>query len=88
MLPGGWEGRLVPVPTPSATGLCLDPHDLVVSKYVAGREKDRGYVLAAIRHALLDRKTLLQRLESTILEAERRRALVERIELDFRNPRN
>lgn len=85
VLPGGWEARLVPVPTPAATGLCLEPHDLLVSKYVAGREKDREYVVAAIRHSLVDRKTLLRRLESTPVVDDRRRALAERIEADFKS---
>ena len=39
VLPEGWESRLVPVPTPVCTGLCLEPHDLLISKYVAGRER-------------------------------------------------
>ena len=51
MLPEGWESRLVPVPTPAGTGLCLEPHDLLLSKYVAGREKDRDYVRSAARHS-------------------------------------
>ena len=36
-----WQARLVPVPTPAGTGLCLEPHDLVISKYAAGRARDR-----------------------------------------------
>src|SRR5437867_1833725 len=42
-LPAGWKERLVRVRTPAtggATGLCLEVHDLAVSKLVAGREKD------------------------------------------------
>ena len=27
VLPEGWESRLVPIPTPAGTGLCLEPHD-------------------------------------------------------------
>jgi hypothetical protein len=43
-LPEGWQGRLVPLQnanTGGAVGLCLDVHDLVLSKYAANREKDR-----------------------------------------------
>ncbi len=72
VLPVGWQARLVPVPTTAGTGLCLEPHDLVLSKYVAGREKDRDYVRAAIRHRLVARATLLERLESLPVERERR----------------
>jgi hypothetical protein len=85
VLPGGWESRLVSVPTTSATGLCLEPHDLLVSKYAASREKDREYVLAAIRHSLVDRQTLLERLQMSPVLDDRRRALAERIEADFKN---
>lgn len=43
VLPEGWKDRLVPIHnenTRGATGWCLEPHDLAVSKLVAGREKD------------------------------------------------
>ncbi len=36
------------------------PHDLLISKYVAGREKDRDYLRAAVRHRLADRATLVE----------------------------
>ena len=42
-LPRGWKGRLVNLPpgdTDGVRGLCLDPHDLAIAKYVARREKD------------------------------------------------
>src|SRR2546428_291249 len=41
-VPPGWESRLVVVrsaATRGATGLCLEVHDLALSKYVALREK-------------------------------------------------
>jgi hypothetical protein len=65
VLPQGWEARLVVVPTSAGRGLCLEPHDLVISKYVAGREKDREYVRAALRHRLVDPSILLERLAQT-----------------------
>lgn len=83
VLPGGWEERLVAVPTEAGTGLCLDPHDLVVSKSVAGREKDREYVRAAARHGLVSRETLLSRLEHTPLEPDRKEQVRRRIDADF-----
>ena len=42
-LPAGWKERLVPIHnenTGGATGWCLEVHDLIVSKLVAGRDKD------------------------------------------------
>jgi hypothetical protein len=84
VLPRGWEARLVRVETPAGVGLCLDPHDLVLSKYVAGREKDRDYVRAAARHRRVDRATLLTRLEDMTLEAEHVARIRQRIDGDFR----
>jgi hypothetical protein len=83
ILPEGWEARLVPVPTPAGSGLCLEPHDLVISKYAAGREKDREYVQTAARARLVERGVLLERLERTPLETERRRSVRAQIEADF-----
>ncbi len=43
VLPEGWRDRLVKLDNPSTypgRGLCLDPHDCVLSKMVAGRQKD------------------------------------------------
>lgn len=61
VLPPGWPERLVAVCGPGtrgATGWCLDPHDLVVSKLVAGRPKDLDYAAAAVRHGLVDPERL------------------------------
>ena len=86
VLPSGWESRLVGVATPAGTGLCLEPHDLVVSKYAAGREKDRAYVRAAIRHRLVDRGTLLSRLATTPIEEGQRARIAGQIEADYSQP--
>lgn len=51
--PAGWRDRLVPsrnVNTRGATCWCLEAHDLVLAKCVAGREKDRAFADEAIRH--------------------------------------
>lgn len=89
VLPANWQERLIPVSTPAtrgATGYCLEVHDLVVSKYVANREKDRRFVRAAIAHGLVDREVVLLRLEQTTLPDERLRPhLVGLIETDFRS---
>ncbi len=87
MLPEGWEQRLVRVSgerTRGVTGLCLEVHDLVVSKAVVGREKDRCFVREAIRHGLVDRDTLLDRLARTAMDAATRGRLRVRLEADFR----
>jgi hypothetical protein len=63
-LPAGWQGRLVVIcneNTRSVTARCLEPHDLAVSKLVAGREKDFAFLLEMSRHHMIDEKTLLER---------------------------
>jgi len=86
VLPRGWESRLVRVSGPGtmgATGLCLEVHDLLVSKYAAGREKDRTFVRAAIRHGLALEPVLLERLAEAPLPDARRQVLATAVRADF-----
>jgi len=85
-LPRGWRERLIEVRnanTRYATGLCLDVHDLAISKYIAGREKDRRFVGEAARFKLLIRETLLMRLGATAVSPEKRALIVNQIDFDF-----
>jgi hypothetical protein len=43
-------------------GWCLEVHDLVLSKYAAGREKDLRFNRAAVAGGLVDRAVLIERL--------------------------
>lgn len=43
----------------------MEPHDLAVSKLVAGREKDRAYVGVMLRHRLISPATVRERLACT-----------------------
>lgn len=86
VLPRGWEERLVKIRnenTRGATGLCLELHDLLISKYVAGREKDRRFTGAAARAGLPCVETLTERLERTNLEPEARSRVLAAIRRDF-----
>ena len=72
-LPAGWQERLVPIRnenTRQATGLCLEKHDLVLSKLAAGREKDHRFVSDALRERIVDPDILRRRLEAMPLEKE------------------
>ena len=74
VLPDGWRERLVPVRnenTGGATGLCLEIHDLAVSKLVAGREKDLEFLDGLLRHHLVRVPVVRERLAQTILPADR-----------------
>ncbi len=85
-LPMGWKDRLVPIRnanTRGASGLCLEIHDLALSKYVAGRDKDRVFLRAAVAHGLLDRDTLLARLPAMALPMPEQARLADLIAADF-----
>lgn len=86
-LPRGWRERLVRINNPNTvgvTGLCLEVHDLAISKYVAGREKDREFTKELARHSMTQRATLLARERDTDLSAELRKIVKARIERDFK----
>jgi len=55
-LPTNWQQRLIPIcneNTNGIRGLCLEIHDMLVSKLVANREKDNKYIKAAINNKLV-----------------------------------
>ncbi|MYJ75140.1 MAG: hypothetical protein F4089_08570 [Gammaproteobacteria bacterium] len=86
VLPPGWEQRLVRVVnenTRGAVGWCLDPEDLALAKHVAGRDKDNRFTQALVRHRMVDRDTLLERLDSMELPAEKRAVITGRIAAQF-----
>lgn len=87
VLPRGWKDRLIAIQnerTRGVIGWCLEIHDLVISKYVAGREKDHEFIGGAVQAALVDEGVLLERLASTDLEDELRAAIQGRIASDYR----
>ncbi|MCC2322226.1 DUF6036 family nucleotidyltransferase [Cellulomonas xiejunii] len=64
----GWQNRIVRWESRSsepARALCLDPHDLAISKLVAYREKDQEFVHAMTEAGLLNPPLLLERLAAT-----------------------
>jgi len=86
-LPRGWRRRLVRVEnenTGGVAGLCLEVHDLAVSKYVAGREKDLAFTRVLVREQLVDKERRLERLAATRATPELRKLIQGRIERDFR----
>jgi hypothetical protein len=82
ILPAGWQERMVSVHnanTGGGTGLCLEVHDLAVSKVVAGREKDMEFVQGLFHHKMADRQTVRERLASTPLDATERQLCLDRL---------
>ena len=70
VLPKGWKGRLVNLPpgdTEGVLGLCLDPHDLAIAKYVAGREKDIAFNREMVARGIVVQEQLVDLLEATAI---------------------
>jgi hypothetical protein len=85
--PVGWEGRLIAVEVPArissrqaAVALCMEPHDLVLAKCVAGRERDWEFAREALEHELVDDAVLLRRVEDLPVDEENRRRVREMLE--------
>lgn len=94
--PDGWQERLVRVEVPdgfggAAVAWCIAPHDLVLSKLAAGREKDVDFARAAVAEHVVSPAGLLAGAAYLPEEArERVRMTLSRIfrELGLPNPGN
>jgi len=76
----------VPLPpgdTAGVRGLCLEPHDLAISKYAAYREKDLVFTRELARRGIVSKDQLLTLLEQTKLSDELRERIRARIAADF-----
>jgi len=70
VLPAGWQDRLIEVNnanTNGISGLCLEVHDLTISKLVAARSKDLEFVQELVRQEMVEKATLTSRLAETAL---------------------
>ncbi|HEX5047199.1 MAG TPA: DUF6036 family nucleotidyltransferase [Gammaproteobacteria bacterium] len=85
-LPRNWKNRLVTLPpgdTEGVAGLCLDPHDLAIAKYVARREKDLTFTRELACRGITSEETLLQRLDETAVNGAIRERIHADISADF-----
>jgi len=68
ILPRDWRDRLIAIHnqnTRGATGWCLEIHDLLISKLIAGREKDLDFSRVALQEGLASPDLLSKRLGET-----------------------
>lgn len=75
VLPVGWRDRLVVLEseaTKPGRGLCLEPHDCVASKLVAGRTKDYEFATALVHAGLIKPDILARRVEQLDIDPARR----------------
>lgn len=85
-LPKGWKGRLVNLPpgdTEGVAGLCLEPHDLALAKYVASREKDLIFTRELARRGIVSEQRLLALLDQMPVEADIHERIRSQIARDF-----
>jgi hypothetical protein len=86
ILPAGWEQRSIRLSnanTAGATGFCLDVHDLVLSKYAAGREKDMAFNQALVRYGCVAKTTLLNLAKALPVDDAMKDIVLRRIDSDF-----
>ena len=84
--PKGWKARLVNLPegdTEGVRGLCLDPHDLAIAKYVARRDKDKEFTRELARRGIVGQDRLLELLALTSISVEARDRIRKFVALDF-----
>lgn len=89
--PTGWETRLIAIEVAvrvssrqRVVALCLEPHDLVLAKCVAGRERGWEFAREALVHQLVDPEVLLGRIEDLPVDDEHRRRVRVRLEATAR----
>lgn len=86
-LPKGWQLRLVKVlnaNTCGVAGLCLEPNDLAISKYIAGREKDLEFTRELATCGMTSADVLLARIVETEVSDEITTLVRARIKRDFK----
>ena len=86
VLPKGWKARLVNLPagdTDGVRGLCLDPHDLAIAKYAAGRDKDLVFTRELATRGLVAHDRFKKLLDETPMSQEARDRIRRQIGRDF-----
>ena len=69
--------------TKGVTGLCLEVHDLAISKLIAGRPKDLEFVQELVRYKMIQQEIIKERLVATELTEKERNRIRTRIDALF-----
>jgi hypothetical protein len=88
--PAGWRERTIRfsnAATGEAVGLCMEAHDLVISKLCAGRDKDLEFTRSLITAGVVEVPCLLERLEMVTAPAGVVRLALERLTAYARDTR-
>lgn len=81
--PSDWMLRARPVKAGAYTGLCMEVHDLALSKFGVGRPKDLEFNKALAKTGLLNKSELLRRLKQVDADSVLRQRINDRIEAVF-----
>lgn len=81
--PQDWMMRAVPLRVGAYTGLCMEIHDVVLSKFGAGRPKDLDFNRALAAEGLIDFPVLLERLAEVSADPEMINRIRQRIAAAF-----
>jgi hypothetical protein len=81
--PRGWQSRTIPIQVKKYRALCMEPHDLLLSKLGAGREKDLEFAQAAVLSIDIQRDELLARLADVTADPAVRQLIERRIHALF-----
>ena len=82
--PHGWQARTIDVSVGKIVAHCMEPHDVVLSKLGAGREKDLEFASAAAALGVVEQSVLLTRLRLVPATAEHSGLIAERIAALFK----
>lgn len=80
--PRGWQERAHVLRTPNTGGakaICPEIHDLAASKTLAGRDKDREWVVAGVAAKLIELRVLKSRIEQIDVSVSSRQAALKRL---------
>jgi hypothetical protein len=85
--PDGWRDRLIEIDIPPRVGseqapkaYCLEPHDLVLAKSAAGRERDWEFARDMIRAGLVQPEMLFERVNGLPISTDQCNSIRMRLE--------
>jgi hypothetical protein len=82
--PRDWQARTIALPVGKIVAHCMEPHDLVLSKLGAARDKDLEFARAAAALSLVEQSVLLSRLGLVPVSAGHAGLIAERIAALYR----
>lgn len=82
--PAGWKERAIPLRVGDKTALCMDLHDLMLTKYGAGREKDLLFNRALAGTGAVSGKIVAARLQDVRCDDRLNELIHARIAADFK----